>query len=226
MKKLIQYILLLSVALVIACNKGDNRRPDNSCSLTISVSEHEREIRELQVKYTVALILIVAVSMLFYVVNLKKLNRKNVALIRQAKETEQAERLSAQTLRQMPRERLDNDQRLYSKLLDKMEGNQRPYTDPACNRDTLAQLCATNGKYIDRIISRFAEGKTTSEFINHYRLRRAMALLNDTDETVDAIAELCGFSSTRTLYRRFHDEVGMSPTEYRNLQTESEKSSV
>ena len=72
-----------------------------------------------------------------------------------------------------------------------MEGNQRPYTDPACNRDTLAQLCATNGKYIDRIISRFAEGKTTSEFINHYRLRRALALLNDTDETVDAIAELC-----------------------------------
>ena len=165
-------------------------------------------------------------GLIFYVVNLRKLNRKNIALIRQAKETEQAERLSAQTLRQMPRERLDNDQRLYSKLLDKMEGNQRPYTDPACNRDTLAQLCATNGKYIDRIISRFAEGKTTSEFINHYRLRRAMALLNDTDETVDAIAELCGFSSTRTLYRRFHDEVGMSPTEYRNLQTESEKSSV
>ena len=29
MKKLIQYILLLSVALVIACNKGDNRRPDD-----------------------------------------------------------------------------------------------------------------------------------------------------------------------------------------------------
>ena len=192
----------------------------------ISIMEREAESRRLQIKIFIALLLIIAVGLIFYVVNLRKLNRKNIALIRQAKETEQAERLSAQTLRQMPRERLDNDQRLYSKLLDKMEGNQRPYTDPASNRDTLAQLCATNGKYIDRIISRFAEGKTTSEFINHYRLRRALALLNDTDETVDAIAELCGFSSTRTLYRRFHDEVGMSPTEYRNLQTESEKSSV
>ena len=29
MKKLIQYILLLSVTLVIACNKGDDRRPDD-----------------------------------------------------------------------------------------------------------------------------------------------------------------------------------------------------
>lgn len=222
MKRIIPYIFILSVTLVIACSKGNDRRPDDSCSLTISVSEHEREIRELQVKYTVALILIVAVSMLFYVVNLKKLNRKNVALIRQAKETEQAERLSAQTLRQMPRERLDNDQQLYSKLLDMMEGQEKPYTDPACNRETLAQLCATNGKYIDRIISHFADGKTTNEFITHYRLRRAMTLLADTDETVDAIAELCGFSSTRTFYRRFHDEVGMSPTEYRNLQTESE----
>ena len=86
----------------------------------------------------------------------------------------------------------------------------------------MAQLCATNGKYIDRIISHFADGKTTNEFITHYRLRRAMILLADTDETVDAIAELCGFSSTRTFYRRFHDEVGMSPTEYRNLQNESE----
>ena len=227
MKRILSYIIiLLLVAPVIACNKVNDRRPDDSCSLTISVSEHEREIRELQVKFTVALILIVAVSMLFYVVNLKKLNRKNVALIRQAKETEQAERLSAQTLIQMPQERLDSDQQLYSKLLDMMEGQKRPYTDSACNRDTLAQLCATNGKYIDRVISRFADGKTTNEFITHYRLRRAMTLLIDTDETVDAIDELCGFSSTRTLYCRFHDEVGMSPTEYRNLQTESEKSSV
>ena len=190
--------------------------------ITISIMEREMEARKLQTKIFIAMFIIIAVSILLYVVFLRKLNRKNIALIRQAKETEQAERLSAQTLRQMPRERLDNDQQLYSKLLDMMEGQEKPYTDPACNRETLAQLCATNGKYIDRIISHFADGKTTNEFITHYRLRRAMTLLADTDETVDAIAELCGFSSSRTFYRRFHDEVGMSPTEYRNLQTESE----
>ena len=190
--------------------------------ITISIMEREAESRRLQIKIFIALLIIIAVGIMFYVVNLRKLNRKNIALIRQAKETEQAERLSAQTLRQMPRERLDLDQQLYSKLLDMMEGEQKPYTDPACNRETLAKLCATNGKYIDRVISRFADGKTTSEFITHYRLRRAMTLLTDTDETVDGIAELCGFSSTRTFYRRFHDEVGMSPTEYRNLQNESE----
>lgn len=222
MKRIIPYIFILSVALVIACCKGDDRRPVVSCSSTISISEHQSEIRSLQIKYATALALVVGVAILFNMVNMRKLNRKNIALIRQAKETEQAERLSAQTLRQMPRERLDNDQQLFSKLLDMMEGEQKPYTDPACNRETLAQLCATNGKYIDRVISHFADGKTTSEFITHYRLRRAMTLLTDTDETVDGIAELCGFSSTRTFYRRFHDEVGMSPTEYRNLQTESE----
>lgn len=238
MKRIIPYIFILSVTLVIACCKGDDRRPDdiqytnilntnlaktvNTDSPTISIREHEMEIRRLQTKFIIALIVIVLVSILVFFVFLRKLNRKNIALIRQAKETEQAERLSAQTLSQMPRERLDNDQQLYSKLLDMMEGQEKPYTDPACNRDTLAQLCATNGKYIDRIISHFADGKTTNEFITHYRLRRAMTLLADTDETVDAIAELCGFSSTRTFYRRFHDEVGMSPTEYRNLQNESE----
>ena len=214
------------MTLVIACNKGDDRRPDASCSSTISISEHQSEIRSLQIKYATVLALVVGVAILFNMVNIRKLDRKNMALIRQAKETEQAERLSAQALRLMPQGQLDNDQQLYSKLLDMMEGQKRPYTDPGCNRDTLAQLCATNGKYIDRIISRFADGKTTSEFITHYRLRRAMTLLTDTEETVDAIAELCGFSSTRTLYRRFHDEMGMSPTEYRNLQTESENSSV
>ena len=188
--------------------------------------KREMETRNFQVRFVIALIAIIAVAILFYFVVLKKLNRKNMVLIRQAKETELAERISAQTFLQIPSERLDNDQLLYSKLLDIMEGQKMPYTNPDCNRDILAQLCATNGKYIDRIISRFADGKTTSEFITHYRLRRAMTLLTDTEETVDAIAELCGFSSTRTLYRRFHDEMGMSPTEYRNLQTESENSSV
>ena len=214
------------MTLVIACNKGDDRRPDASCSSTISISEHQSEIRSLQIKYATVLALVVGVAILFNMVNIRKLDRKNMALIRQAKETELAERTSAQTFLQIPSERLDNDQLLYSKLLDIMEGHKMPYTNPDCNRDILAQLCATNGKYIDRIISRFADGKTTSEFITHYRLRRAMTLLTDTEETVDAIAELCGFSSTRTLYRRFHDEMGMSPTEYRNLQTESENSSV
>lgn len=214
------------MTLVIACNKGEDRRPDASCSSTISISEHQSEIRSLQIKYATVLALVVGVAILFNMVNIRKLDRKNMALIRQAKETELAERISAQTFLQIPSERLDNDQLLYSKLLDIMEGHQMPYTNPDCNRDILAQLCATNGKYIDRIISRFADGKTTSEFITHYRLRRAMTLLTDTEETVDAIAELCGFSSTRTLYRRFHDEMGMSPTEYRNLQTESENSSV
>ena len=194
--------------------------------LTISIMKREMETRNFQVRFVIALIAIIAVAILFYFVVLKKLNRKNMVLIRQAKETELAERTSAQTFLQIPSERLDNDQLLYSKLLDIMEGQQMPYTNPDCNRDILAQLCATNGKYIDRIISRFADGKTTSEFITHYRLRRAMTLLTDTEETVDAIAELCGFSSTRTLYRRFHGEMGMSPTEYRNLQTESENSSV
>ncbi|MGM9779483.1 MAG: helix-turn-helix domain-containing protein [Prevotella sp.] len=238
MKRIIPYIFILSVTLVIACCKGDDRRHDdiqytnilnanpaetvNTDSPTISIREHEMEIHRLQTKFIIALIVIILVSILVYFIFLTKLNRKNIALIRQAKETEQAERLSAQTLRQMPRERLDNDQQLFSKLLDMMEGQEKPYTDPACNRETLAQLCATNGKYIDRIISHFADGKTTNEFITHYRLRRAMTLLADTDETVDGIAELCGFSSTRTFYRRFHDKVGMSPTEYRNLQTESE----
>ena len=226
MKKFIPYIILLSVTLVIACNKGDDRRHDASCSSTISISEHQSEIRSLQIKYATVLALVVGVAILFNMVTIRKLNRKNMALIRQAKETELAERISAQTFLQIPSERLNNDQLLYSKLLDIMEGQKMPYTNPDCNRDILAQLCATNGKYIDRIISRFADGKTTSEFITHYRLRRAMTLLTDTEETVDAIAELCGFSSTRTLYRRFHDEMGMSPTEYRNLQTESENDSV
>ena len=167
MRKIIPYILLLSVTLVIACNKGDDRRPDASCSSTISISEHQSEIRSLQIKYATVLALVVGVAILFNMVTIRKLNRKNMALIRQAKETELAERISAQTFLQIPSERLDNDQLLYSKLLDIMEGQKMPYTNPDCNRDILAQLCATNGKYIHRIISPFADKKTTSEIKNN-----------------------------------------------------------
>ena len=113
MRKIIPYILLLSVTLVIACNKGDDRRPDASCSSTISISEHQSEIRSLQIKYATVLALVVGVAILFNMVTIRKLNRKNMALIRQAKETELAERISAQTFLQIPSERLDNDQLLY-----------------------------------------------------------------------------------------------------------------
>ena len=111
MKKFIPYIILLSVTLVIACCKGDDRRHDdiqhtnilntniaetvNTDSPTISIREHEMEIRRLKTKFIIALIVIVSVSILVCFVFLTKLNRKNIAIIRQAKETEQAEKLSA-----------------------------------------------------------------------------------------------------------------------------------
>ena len=101
MKKFIPFIILLSVTLVIACNKGDDRRHDASCSSTISISEHQSEIRSLQIKYATVLALVVGVAILFNMVNIRKLERKNMALIRQAKETELAERTSAQTFLQM-----------------------------------------------------------------------------------------------------------------------------
>ena len=95
------------MTLVIACCKGDDRRHDdihtnilntnlaetvNTDSPTISIREHEMEIRRLQTKYIIALIVIVLVSILVYFVFLTKLNRKNIAIIRQAKETEQAKK--------------------------------------------------------------------------------------------------------------------------------------
>ena len=57
---------------------------------------------------------------------------------------------------------------------------------------------------------------TLLELVNNHRLEHACSLLlDDSNKTVDAIADESGFKTTRTFLRQFKSRYNMLPSEYR-----------
>lgn len=58
-------------------------------------------------------------------------------------------------------------------------------------------------------------GQTFVEFLNNYRIDKAKWEIINTDLAISTILNQSGFSSSKTFYRVFKKQVGMSPKQYR-----------
>lgn len=58
-------------------------------------------------------------------------------------------------------------------------------------------------------------GTTPLQWLSTQRIRRAQELLENTDDSIDAIAEQAGMGTATTLRRHFHRTVGVPPDAYR-----------
>lgn len=63
-------------------------------------------------------------------------------------------------------------------------------------------------------------GTNFNQLVADYRCRLAKRLLGGTDESIDEIVYLTGFSEPSTFYRAFKRWVGMTPIEYRKAKSE------
>ncbi len=59
-------------------------------------------------------------------------------------------------------------------------------------------------------------GLKFTTFVTQYRLKKSCALLSETDFTISKISSMAGFSSAKYFFRMFRDNLGITPTEYRN----------
>ena len=59
-------------------------------------------------------------------------------------------------------------------------------------------------------------GKTTSDFIRHYRIKKAKEFLLDSDITVSEIAYQVGFKDPNYFTKSFAKDIGMTPSQYRS----------
>lgn len=66
-------------------------------------------------------------------------------------------------------------------------------------------------------------GTNFNQLVADYRCRLAKRLLGGTDESIDEIVYLTGFSEPSTFYRAFKRWVGMTPIEYRRAKKEEEE---
>ncbi|QPQ54809.1 transcriptional regulator FtrA [Allosphingosinicella flava] len=82
---------------------------------------------------------------------------------------------------------------------------------------TIAMLAAEAGMSERTFLRRFkaATGNTPGEWLLAERLNRAKALLEETRQPVDAVANACGFGSAAALRHHFRARMGVSPASYR-----------
>jgi AraC-like DNA-binding protein len=92
------------------------------------------------------------------------------------------------------------------------------YNRPLSTRDLAAILYVSEG-YFCRFF-KAATGKGAVEYINEYRIKRAAALLENTDLPLAEIAATVGFEDANYFSRAFRKLKGESPSEYRKKARE------
>lgn len=78
----------------------------------------------------------------------------------------------------------------------------------------LAALLNLNEQYFCRFF-RKSVGQSPISYLNGYRIRRAMDLLNDTDHAVTEICLECGFHNLGNFLREFRSQTSTTPLQYR-----------
>ena len=206
------------------------QKKDGAAELAVVYQTHEKELALEESEFHATVYKILAMAALFVILLVgymwrrtarynRILRAKNRRLLAEIEQHEQEERKNIEQLKAEPVEVLTTNQQLFRRLCTLME-EQQPYTDENLNRDTLAQMLGTNGKYIDQAITECSNGDSTHDFINRYRLHRIATLLKTTDDSIAIIGEMCGIVSRSTLSRIFRDYYGMTPSEYRNISRE------
>ncbi len=82
---------------------------------------------------------------------------------------------------------------------------------------TISQLAKISGYSINHYTRLFKDATThtPANYIIISRIQKACVLLEETNNTVDAISQLCGFSNLSYFFRIFKQIKGVTPHEYR-----------
>ncbi len=80
--------------------------------------------------------------------------------------------------------------------------------------EDIAFVCGLNRSYLTRLFKE-ATGYTPQQYLINYRIKKAKELLAESNETIQYIACLVGYTDTFTFSKAFRKIVGQAPSEYR-----------
>ena len=86
--------------------------------------------------------------------------------------------------------------------------------------DTIAKECHFSKCYFAHEFKKLT-GMTFINYLSVFRLKKAVALLKNSDMKMTEIAEFSGFSNIRSFNRTFKKHFGKSPVEYRQQIAEN-----
>ena len=94
---------------------------------------------------------------------------------------------------------------------------EKNYMDPQLSTRTIAESMHFNAAYVSALFS--ASSRTTvTNYINKVRIENACALLKNTDQRISDIAQSVGYMHNSYFCTVFKRAMGLSPSDYRNLQ--------
>lgn len=108
----------------------------------------------------------------------------------------------------------DNNSNILKKSILDLFEIQKIYLNPQLKLSDVATMINSNRTYVSRFFNN-DYGKTFFEFVNEYRVKYAMILLQTSNEKLELIAEQSGFNSRQSFHRVFSKMLGCTPEQYR-----------
>lgn len=119
----------------------------------------------------------------------------------------------------LPKLEVGKDKKIDSRISRAVEFIEKNYAENI----SIDELAAVSNMSASRFYPAFKEalGVTPVDYMNHYRVNRAIALLiNKDDMTIESISGEVGFESSTYFRRVFKKITGKNPKEYRNISAE------
>lgn len=84
--------------------------------------------------------------------------------------------------------------------------------------DEIAGALGVSRSFLSRCFKE-VHGMTILEYLLGVRMKKALSLLGETDLSVNEIAARIGFNNANYFFRKFKEEFGLTPTQYRTEKT-------
>jgi AraC-like DNA-binding protein len=185
--------------------------------LALQKKEAKERLQWIMIAALVLILLISGIALWRNIVAKRQLRKVNHDLYDTIQQMLEQEKKAEEALEGIPVSALSGTQQLYQRIVKLMQ-EQKPYTDSAMNRDTLAHMMGTNYNLVADAIRECAGGQTIGEFIDDWRLRHAAEMLAHTDEPIGLIVEMSGFKSRSHFNTLFRERFKLTPSEYIRLK--------
>lgn len=140
-------------------------------------------------------------------------------IVRQHQEYLQREKLNKEKDRKLEQEARSTDEKelksreLFLKI-EKMMTEDKVYSRKDLTIESLTELLGSNRSYVSKIINTYS-GMSFNNYVNSFRINRAVELLTETEMPVKVLVDELGFNSPSVFYRAFQQAMGVPPSKYR-----------
>lgn len=189
----------------------------NEKELELQKSRAESQRKHTMMIAAIGIGVLILVILLLLLLQYRRTVRRNRIAAQQIDELQtQREKLLA--AKKEIRTDIPSGENEFQKIEQKIR-EDRIFTNPDLNRDSLAEACGVSRGKIMQLIQENT-GLTPNDYINKLRVEYSILLIKQHPEwTIDAIAEGAGYIRRATYYSHFNKLYGMTPAQYRKNST-------